>query len=387
MYRAYSFLIPHSKCLTGFGGRSRLIVFNLFCLSYSLFNYLVAQNNLIINGDLSHNQIFVPPDETRVLPYLEDFNNPVYIWDVKGLFFYPYEDSFVYLGLKYGSGFHRKRSLRNYYNYSEACGKFVNELSENQDYLFQFDYFPYWGNCLMTDSIPLVFLDKNGKVTNSIKIFIGNDSPFQRKTYSAEFRSNGKERFFCLKIDSNTSFSHTRVPLFEDALLTRRFVKYQKLWSTYLLTEAEFLEERQMKETKPFVYYMLNNFICRRPIIDSSQFCQLVYDTTYSGTVFYDPDQDSFDLERLHRQQSSLYDQNILIKVYTSDAKMNHEDSNAYEISINRVEELFNRQYHSETQIERLIETSSSNEHAMQLKRNYIEIYTIRKRFANCIKG
>lgn len=265
-------------------GRSHGILW-LFLLYHSVGR---CQENLISNGDFRINTVYVYQRDTieHYIPQLDDFST-VYIHDFKGLFCYPYPDSFVYIAFKIGNGFIRARNQWSY-NKSEVYGKFNQLLTKGALYNFQFDYFPYWGNCRVRDSIPFNLLDRQGNVNQTMKVFFGHDTSFRVRTVEFNFLATGEEYFFCLKLDSNAKINLVRVPEFIDPLLkiSNEDKKLPSKCGLPFPLDSVMVEE-QMRRDKPFIYYMLNNFNCVRAEIDSSLICDVLTDSILVGTVYF----------------------------------------------------------------------------------------------------
>lgn len=362
-----------------------LILWLLFCITPY---FAQSQENLVSNGDLSQNRLWITEDEKKRVPMLEYCSN-VKIDDFKGMFCYPYPDSFAYLGFKIGNGYSISRNP-NLFNKSEVCGTFKRSLKKNTVYMFQFEYFPYWGNCMVVDSIPFYLIDINGRTVQSLKVYFGNDSPYQSRTIEFNFTSNGTERYFCLRKDSTDKIKLLKCAEFIDSFLSKRNRRnefnesrchnYIAPWTADSVTA-----EKRMRIENPFIYYLLNNFSCTMLTDDSSKICDVVIDTSLVSVIYFRPNSDSSSIEKLLLHKVDLYEKRVLLKSYSDRVSDTSDLSIISALRAENTRELLEAEYNCYTQMELLEGNIPISNDPKGILNRRVEIYTLRNRYVNCL--
>lgn len=347
-----------------------------FIWTFIFWKGLSAQENLIVNGDFSNNYLWITTDENKLVPMLESCPCRVYFF--RGQFVYPYPDSFIYMALKVGNGLLKHKGY-SYYGQSEICGKFKRRLIPEMSYQLRADYFPYWGNAMVEDSIPLYFLDSSGEILRSVNVYIGQDTPFLKKTLETNFMSNGQECFFCLRIDSTNRVKLSRRELFEDSFVTSlaNQPKYKR-WHQHTLSPIEHKLEKQMRIDSAFVYYLFRQFSCHQIVEDSSQICDKKLDTSLISILTIDIQNENENFEAFFLHNQNIYRENVLIRVVVDDKK----DASELLDRASLLKKLLETNHECIVEIELKINDGLSPN--TPKKKSRWEVMTIKSRYVNC---
>lgn len=360
--------------------------------SHSLFSQ--EKENLVVNGDFSDNSMYITEDERRLLPYLDQYST-LSIRDFKGMFAYPYPDSAPYMGIKYGNGFlinhictkTRKESIEGI---SEVYGTFKYVLKPHEDYELIFEYFPYWGTCLIQDSIDIILLDIKGVEIQNLKVFIGNDTPFVSKKVKISFINDSNAKYFKLVINTRSNLQIIPHALFRDSIVKNRHISIDKKSTNKsccnCYTPEEYAQEEKMRRDSSFVYYLINGFSCYSTL-DSSLICDTKIDTFFTGSVYFSPNSDSGSIEKLMRHRNSLDNKTILLKSY-SDKYTDTMDID--QISLYRainIKQQLEKTYNSTVSYETIGDRIRiENDPKRKLNRR-VDIYFLNHRYVNCSKA
>lgn len=180
-------------------------------------------------------------------------------------------------------------------------------------------YLPYWGNCLIQDSISLDLLNKSGEIVQQQKFFIGDDKPFQYKTISIDFLAIENSAFFKLHINYDDSIKKINSPqFFDSSILKRKYVITKDKACSYCncYTQNEFDEEVRMRIENPFVYYLFSRFSCVSSY-DSSKYCQQKIDTVLVSNIFFKKNSAEANIHTILSRQLDLNGKEILVKGYS----------------------------------------------------------------------
>lgn len=264
-------------------------------LLFLVLNRLYSQENYISNGNLEDNKIFVF-NESIELPYLDNFS-PIRVEKFKGEYYYPFPDSTIFIGLRYGRGFYNKSNRYTSFTgksdsrNSEIYGVFNSSLKKNAIYKFSLSITPYWGNIKINDKVVVDFLDSEGKLINHVNMKILCDSPFLPVIHKFNFKANGVESRFHIYFDSLVNYNVIKTPYFIDSI--NRGKREREILIAKEKNDSKrldfFLYEKKMRDTTPFVYYLTNSYDC-----------SLVFDRNRDSICFETISNDSYTLDIHH---------------------------------------------------------------------------------------
>jgi outer membrane protein OmpA-like peptidoglycan-associated protein len=372
--------------------RRRLFIFAVSSIIHA--NFAFSQSNYIVNGNLEDNSYYSlvsdSGETSKGLPYLDNYSL-LFIRNFKGIFCYPYADSLPYIALRYGFGFspihshcmkpeHRKNSC-------EIVGKFFKELDIGSEYKFQFSYFPYWGNCLLNDSISMFLLNLNGERIQELKFFIGNDKPFIHKIIAFDFLAIDRAAFFSIFISYDDIVKKTTMEeFFDSSIANRKYVITDKPFSgCNFYYPKDFDEEIKMRQANPFVYYLFREFKCTSAY-DSSKYCETIIDTTLLSNIFFKVDSEVANINTIISRRLNLNGKEILVKGF-SDANTD-KGSNINQLSearANNVKNLLKEQFDCNVSVMSFGSNYPVKYDPYKTLNRRVEVFEVTKKFVKCI--